>query len=127
MSNTSRHLTAAIAWLFAPLVVIPAFVWGALPATPLLSTLVSILWGLGFVCVFASWAFRDAPAHGRSRNVALGFTAAWFLVFFFAVFPYLFVTRGAKGGLVASLKFLSFCLALAIAWLGVPAIFGRLF
>lgn len=79
------------------------------------------------VVVFASWAGRDAPAHGKSRNVALGFTAAWFLVFVFAVFPYLFVTRGAKGGLVASLKFVSLCFALAIVWLGVPVVISRFF
>lgn len=86
-----------------------------------------MVWGIGLALIFASWALRDAPAHGKSRNIALGFTAAWFLVFFIAVFPYLFVTRGAKGGLVAALKFLSLCLGFAIFWLGVPIVVGHLF
>lgn len=128
MSNTTRHIAAALVWLVAlPLVAVALFASGALPGSELHSTVVSVVWGVGLVAVFASWALRDAPSHGKSRSVALGFTAAWFLVFFLAVFPYLFVTRGAKGGLVASLKFVSLCLGFAILWLGVPAVFSRLF
>lgn len=110
-----------------PLFGVALFAVGALPSSPLHSMIGSVVWGLGLVAIFASWALRDAPAHGKSRNVALGFTAAWFLVFFLAVVPYLFVTRGAKGGLVAALKFVSLCLGLAIAWLGVPIVVGYLF
>jgi hypothetical protein len=128
MSNTSRHIAAALAWLFAlPLLALALFASGALPSSLFHSTVVSVVWGIGLVAIFSSWALRDAPAHGKSRNVALGFTAAWFLVFFVAVFPYLFVTRGAKGGLVATLKFVSLCLGFAIVWLGVPVVLGRLF
>lgn len=127
MNNTSRHIAAAAAWLFAvPLLAVPLVASGALPSSPLHSKVVSVVWGIGLVLIFASWALRDAPAHGKSRNLALGFTAAWFLVFFLAVFPYLFVTRGAKGGLVAALKFISLCLGFAIVWVGVPMVFGRL-
>ena len=127
MKNTSRHIAVAIAWLFGlPALALALLVSGALPSSQFHSTAVSVAWGIGLVGIFASWALRDAPAHGKSRNVALGFTAAWFLVFVLAVFPYLFVTRGAKGGLVASIKFVSLCLAFAIIWLGVPAITSRI-
>jgi hypothetical protein len=127
MSNTSRHIAAALAWLVTlPLLAGALFASGGLPSSPLPSTLVSVVWGAGLIVIFASWALRDAPAHGKSRNVALGFTAAWFIVFFLAVVPYLFVTRGARGGLVAALKFISLCLAFAIAWLGLPIVIGRL-
>jgi hypothetical protein len=128
MSNTYRHIAVAFAWLVAlPALAVALFASGTLPISQFHSAVVSVTWGVGLVGVFGSWALRDAPAHGKSRNVALGFTVAWFLVFFLAVFPYLFVTRGGKDGFVASLKFVSLCLAFAIIWLGVPAIFGRLF
>lgn len=86
-----------------------------------------MVWGLGLVAIFTSWALRDAPAHGRSQTVALVFAACWFVAFALAVFPYLFVTRGAKGGFIASLKFVSLCLGFAIVWLGVPTVFRNLF
>jgi hypothetical protein len=128
MSNTSRHIAAALTWLFVlPIFAFVLFASGAMPSSSLRSAAVSLVWGIGLVAIFASWALRDAPAHGKSRNVALGFTAAWLLIFFLAVIPYLFVTRGARGGLVAALKFFSLCLGFAIVWLGVPVIFGRLF
>lgn len=128
MSNTSRHIAAAFAWLFVlPLLLVALSFSGSLPTSEFHSAVLSLIWGVGLVSIFASWSLRDAPAHGKSLYVALGFTAAWFLVFVLAVFPYLFATRGIKRGLVASLKFLSLCLAFGIAWLGVPAIFSRLF
>lgn len=128
MNNTTRHIAAALAWLFAlPTLAVALFASGALPSSPFNSTLVSVCWGVGLILIFASWALRDAPAHGKSRNVALGFTAVWFVLPFFAVVPYLFVTRGAKGGLVAALQFISICLGFAIVWLGVPFVFFRLF
>lgn len=128
MNNTSRHIVAAIGWLGGiPLLVLPLFASGAFPLSTLHTTAASIVWGVGLVAIFGSWALRDAPTHGKSRNVALAFTAAWFLVLFLAVFPYLFVTRGAKAGLVAALKFLCLCLGFAILWMTVPALFGRVF
>ena len=123
MSRTGRHVLVAVAWLFGfPLVFVPLFLSGALPNAPLQSKVVSIVWGIGLVAVFASWSLQDAPAHGKSRNVAFAFTAAWFLVFFLAVLPYLFVTRGAKEGVVAALKFVSLCLACGIVGLLVPLV-----
>lgn len=129
MNNTSRHIVAAFGWLFGlPLLALALFVSGAFPpGSKLHSTVVSLVWGLGLVGIFASWALRDAPAHGKSRNVALAFSAAWFLIFFLAVFPYLFVTRGAKGGVVAALKFICLCLGFVTAWLAAPALFSRIF
>ena len=127
MSNTSRHIAAALAWLFGlPLLAVVLFSSGALPAgSQFHSTVVSLVWGVGLVAIFASWALRDAPAHGRSRSAALAFTAAWFVVFVFAVFPYLFFTRGLKNGIVAALTFASLCLAFAVAWLGFGVMLGK--
>jgi hypothetical protein len=88
--------------------------------------LLSVAWGIGLVAIFGSWSLVDATAHGKSRNVALAFTAAWFIVFFFAVFPYLFVTRGAKTGALASLRFLSLCLGCGVVWLFVPFVVHRM-
>ena len=59
--------------------------------------------------------------------MAIAFTAAWFLIFVFAVFPYLFVTRGAKEGAVSSLKFACLLLLLLIAWVTLPRLFGSVF
>ena len=81
--------------------------------------------GSGVAGLTASWALRDAPAHGRSRNAALVFVAGWFVVFALAVFPYLFFTRGFKNGLVAALKFTSLCLAFGVAWLGLGVLLGK--
>jgi hypothetical protein len=122
MSNTLRHVITAVAWLFGlPMVVFVLFASGALPtASPLHSQLISVIWGVGLVALFGSWALRDAPAHGKSRSMALGFTAAWVIAPVFTVFLYLFVTRGAKGGAVAALKFMSLCLGFAVTWIAVP-------
>jgi hypothetical protein len=126
MTHTTRHVAFAIGWfILFPFAVMPLFISGGIPSSN--APLVSALWGLGLVACFASWALVDAPAHGASRNIALGFTAAWFLVFVFAVFPYLFATRGKKVGALASLKFLSLCLACLITWLLLPRIFGSTF
>jgi hypothetical protein len=127
MSNTSRHIAAALAWLIAlPIFALALFAFAVLPSSQVYSVLLSLVWSIGLAAIFCSWALRDAPAHGKSRNLALGFTGAWFLVFFLAVIPYLFVTRGAKAGLVAALKFVSLCLGIAIVWLGAPVVVGRL-
>jgi hypothetical protein len=125
MGNTPRHVVVDLAWFaVVPAVLVPLVLSGAFPATRLHSSVASVAWGLGLVAIFASWALRDAPAHGKSRNVAWGFVAAWFVVFVLAVFPYLFFTRGLRGGLLASLKFACLCLAVVIAWVVVPRLFG---
>lgn len=123
MTPTTRHILFAASWfLLFPLAVIPLVASGGIPN----ATLISVTWGLGLVACFASWAWNDAPAHGASRNVALGFTAAWFLIFALAVFPYLLFTRGAKAGTVAALKFLCLCFACLIAFLLLPKLVGQL-
>jgi hypothetical protein len=125
MGHTPRHVVAGLAWfVLIPAALVPLVLSGALPATRLHSSLASVVWGVGPVAIFASWALRDAPAHGKSRNAAWGFTAAWFVVFVLAVFPYLFFTRGLRGGLLASVKFACLCLAVVIAWVAVPRLFG---
>jgi hypothetical protein len=127
MNHTLRHVLFGVAWLFGlPLIAVPLFLSGALPSSPLHSAFISAAWGLGLVAVFGSWALRDAPEHGKSKSVALGFTASWFLLFVVAVVPYLFVTRGARDGALASLKFVSLCLVCGIVWLLVPLIARRL-
>jgi hypothetical protein len=124
MANTQRHLLIATGWLFGvPLLgVVLALSFGALPGQPLYFSF-SALWGLGFLAIFWSWASKDAPDHGRPRAVAVWFTAAWLILFFFAVIPYLFVTRGAKNGLLSSVKFLCLLLVCAIVWLALPTLF----
>jgi hypothetical protein len=123
MANTQRHLLIAAGWLFGvPLIgVAVALGLGAWFPQPL-SFGFSTLWGLGFLAIFWSWASKDAPEHGRSRAFAAWFTAAWLALFLFAVIPYLFATRGAKDGLLSSVKFLCFCLVCAITWLAVPTL-----
>jgi hypothetical protein len=125
MGHTPRHVVAGLAWfVLVPAVLVPLVLSGALPATLLHSSVASVVWGVGLVVIFASWALRDAPAHGKSRNAAWGFAAAWFVVFVLAVFPYLFFTRGLRGGLLASLKFACLCLVVVIVWVAVPRLFG---
>lgn len=128
MGHTFRHIVLAAAWLFTlPLLVMawvssgPSGLWTMTPAV------FTAAWGAGLAAVFASWALRDAPAHGKPRAVAWGFTAAWLVMFFLAVFPYLFVTRGARGGFVAALKFAALLVVLGLVWLGVPLVVGGLF
>jgi hypothetical protein len=121
MNHTRRTLAMAAVWLFgAPLLLVPLLISSS--AAPQLSIVASAVWALGLIGLFAWWSMRDAPEHGKSKNTALIFTAAWFLVFFLAVFPYLFVTRGAKMGSVAALKFFSFCTVCAIVWLAIPLV-----
>lgn len=128
MNNTSRHVLAALGWLVSvPLILIPLFIAGWLQVSGARSLVVSVIWGAGLVPIFASWALRDAPAYGKSRNVALGFSAAWLVLFVFAVIPYLFVTRGLKGGLLTAIKFTCLCLAIAVVWVGAPRFLSGLF
>ena len=120
MNSTHKHMLAALAWLVScPLVFVALFVKGVAPPTGINFSIASLVWGLGLVACFGSWAWRDAPAHGKSRSVGMAFTAAWLLVFVLAMFPYLFVTRGARGGLAASLKFIAYCVACAAVLMAV--------
>jgi predicted membrane channel-forming protein YqfA (hemolysin III family) len=121
MSHTHRTLLIAATWLFAaPLLFLPLLM--LTPSEWRLSIVASVLWGLGFIGLFARWSMRDSAEHGKSKNTALFFTLAWFLVFFLAVFPYLFVTRGAKLGLLAALQFFSYCTVCGIGWLSIPLV-----
>lgn len=129
MNRTNRHVIAGVVWFLS----LPAAImfilssesgWVALQA---MGGSIGTLWGGGVMLVFCSWALRDAPEHGKARNIAWAFTLAWILLVFFAVFPYLFVTRGAKQGLLASIKYLCLLLAVAIAFVGIIPWLGRTF
>ena len=121
MQHTRRHVLFALAWFFGlPVLVVSLFIVGVLATSGPASVIASLVWGLGLAAIFCSWALKDAPAHGKPKSVAVAFTAAWFLVFVLAVFPYLFATRGFRAGVLASLQFLSLCLACSIVWLVVP-------
>jgi len=127
MTNTKRHVLFGVTWFFGfPILVVVAVLTGAVPFSQLHSTLLSLTWGLGVVATFASWSFRDAPSQGKSVYVAAAFTAAWFLLFAVAVFPYLFVTRGLKQGVLASLRFLALCLGCFVGWLAVLPLLGSM-
>src|SRR5688572_13878334 len=103
MNLAHRYLLLGAAWLVCvPLLAIAILSVGKFEGNAAASVLVSAVWTLGLVGIFWSWASKDVVAHGKSRSVAGWFTAAWFLLLFLAVFPYLFVTRGFKSGLVAS-------------------------
>jgi len=121
MAHTKKHLLIATAWLFScPVFIIIFATFGALPTGEFNNTLLSAVWGLGLVATFASWSFRDAPAHGKSVYFAVAFTVAWFFVFFLAALPYLFATRGARQGFFASLKYLAFCAACFAGFIFMP-------
>ncbi|CAN5533599.1 hypothetical protein BH11PSE7_BH11PSE7_11300 [soil metagenome] len=118
MTSTHKHMLAALAWLVGcPLVFVPLFVKGMATPTVVNLSIASVIWGLGLVACFGSWAWCDAPAHGKSRSVAMAFTAAWLLVFVLAVFPYLFITRGSREAMAASLKFIAYCVACAAVFM----------
>ena len=125
MNRTTAHILASIAWLFAaPFLVVPLVLSGAWSFSPAASVAASAASAIGFIAIFASWSIHDAPAHGKSKSLALAFSAAWLLIAFLAVFPYLFATRGARAGALASLRFLSLCFACGIAWLAFPGVVG---
>lgn len=129
MNNTILHLAYGIGWLFGvPVTAIIAFSVGLIPeGSPASSAVVSVLWALGLLALFASWAIRDAPVHGKSRYVAATFTVLWLVIPVVVIFPYLFTTRGAKEGLLASLKLASLLLALAVIWMGAFRLTGAMF
>ena len=120
MTSTHKHMLAALAWLAGcPLVFVALFVKGIAPPTGMNFSIASVIWGLGLVACFGSWAWRDAPAHGKPHSLAMAFTSAWLLVFVLAVFPYLFVTRGARKGGAASLKFIAYCMGCTAVFMAV--------
>jgi hypothetical protein len=126
MSHTLRHLVAATVWLaLVPATAIAFFAveWFPPEQMALIAVIVSLVWVVGLIGIFALWTLKDAPAHGKSRDAAMAFVAASLLFHFLAVFPYLFYTRGRKAGFLSSLQFACFCLAVAVAWVGVPWLF----
>jgi nicotinamide riboside transporter PnuC len=128
LSRTHRYVLLAGAWLLVvPLLAVPLMLFGAFPQSTLHSTLVSAVWGLGLIAIFGAWTWQDAPAHGKSHWLAVACTAAWFLLFVLAVFPYLFATRGAKQGAIASLQFVCLLLAFGVIWIAVPRLFSLVF
>jgi hypothetical protein len=122
MKLAHRYLLFGAGWFFSvPLLAVAVFAYSAFGGNVVLSTLVSVVWTLGLVGIFWAWASKDVVALGKSKNVARWFTAAWLVLLVLAVFPYLFVTRGLKNGLLASLQFACYLLACGIVFLGVPA------
>ena len=130
MTHTTRHILLGAAWLAVAPILVGAIVFSGAPEPGSLrsfAAVASFVWGLGFVGIFASWALRDAPAHGKSRASAIAFSASWLLLSALAVVPYLFYTRGFRGGTLASLKYVSLCLALGILFVGIPFVVSRSF
>lgn len=125
MSHTQRHVALGVAWFFGyPLLVIALILLGAIPFSEFHGVVLSATWGIGLASVFGVWSFADAPQYGKPILVAAVFTVAWFVVFVLAVFPYLFVTRGAKLGLLASLRFIGLVVACLVGWVGLLPLVG---
>lgn len=125
MTNTKRHVLLGVTWFYGfPAVAAMALVSGLVPFSQFHGSLLSVAWGLGLVATFASWSLRDAQDHGRSTLLAAAFTAAWFLIFALAAFPYLLVTRGLKEGTLASLRFLVLCLGCLLGWMAIFPLLG---
>lgn len=123
MGNTARHVILGCLWFHGFLLAAAGlFRNGALSSSPLPTALTFVVWTLGMALVFASWAWRDAPTHGKSRKLAVACAAGWCLVFCFAAVPYFVATRGAKRGSLAGLKFLALCAGLPLSWIVIPAI-----
>ena len=128
MKLAHRYLLFGAGWFFSvPLLAVAVFAYSAFGGNVVLSTLVSVVWTLGLVGIFWAWASKDVVALGKSKNVARWFTAAWLVLLVLAVFPYLFVTRGLKNGLLASLQFACYLLACGIVFLGVPRLIFSIF
>ena len=129
MSRTNLHVIAGVGWFLGlPIAFIFCSSYGiSLSGLDAIAEAMGVFWGGGLVAVFCSWALKDSTEHGKSQYMALIFTLAWFVLLFFSVFPYLFVTRGAKEGLLASLKYLCLLIATAIAFIAVLPLLGRTF
>ena len=130
MSRTSRHLLFALFWLGIFSLVAVAFIGSAnldFGHMSFYAQVGSLVWVIGFAGIFYSWAREDAPAHGKSAKSAVVFTALWFFFIFFAHVAYLFFTRGLRSGVLATLRFISFLLGAAIAWLLLGRLLHALF
>jgi hypothetical protein len=128
MKLAHRYLLFGAGWFFSvPLLAFAVFSVAASDGNVAVSTLVSVVWTLGLVCIFWAWASKDVIALGKSKNVARWFTAAWLVLLVLAVFPYLFVTRGLKNGLLASLQFACYLLACGIVFVGAPSLIFSMF
>ena len=127
MTRTQQHLLIALAWMVGwPLIFTPLFIKGIVPPSHIYTVGATIIWALGFITCFTSWAWRDAPEHGKPRMAVCLFTAAWCVVFALAMFPYLLYTRGMKPGAIACLQFFGFCVVCAGAFFGTSLI-SRMF
>ena len=119
MNRTLTHLLLALCWLAVFTLAITVAVQTANPDEGHMrfyARVGSLIWALGFVAIFFSWARKDAPAHGRSIRSAVVFAVARPFFNIFAHVVYLFFTRGMREGLLASLKFACFLLAACMAW-----------
>ena len=120
-------MLTALAWMVGwPLIFTPLFIKGIVPPSQIYTVAATVIWALGFIACFASWAWRDAPEHGKTRLAVGLFIAVWCAVFALAMFPYLFFTRGMKAGTIASLQFFGFCVVCAGAFFGTSLI-SRMF
>ncbi|RJP64805.1 MAG: hypothetical protein C4535_16485 [Comamonadaceae bacterium] len=129
MTYTHRHIIAGVSWFFGlPAVGISLLFSGLLPVDQSVgAATISLLWGAGLLGVFGSWAWQDAPQHGKSRYVALSFTMGWILLPFLVVFPYLLLTRGVKEGFASSLQWFCVVIGVLIFFVGVIPWLGRTF
>ena len=122
MNRAVRHLLYGFAWLvgFIVLALAVASSWDLsdLGRNQFRGQVGSLIWVLGFAAIFFSWARVDVAEHGKPRGAALLFAALWPFLVFIAHIGYLFYTRGLRSGLVASLKFVCYLLAVAIALAG---------
>ena len=128
MTRTSRHLLLSLSWLlgFAVLVV---FMSSSMDLSDpgrnqFHGQLGSMVWVLGFVAIFFSWARVDAIQHGKSKTSVVVFTLLWPFLIGFVHLGYLFYTRGFRNGLLASLKFVCFCLSAGLAMLLLAKLLG---
>lgn len=83
-----------------------------------------MIWVLGFAAIFFSWARVDAIQYGKSKSSVVAFTLLWPFLIGFAHLGYLFYTRGFRNGLLASLKFVCFCLSAVLAMLLLAKLWG---
>ncbi len=108
MSNTAKHAALAFAWL----TLLPLFMMLGGSQN---SALNSFLWVGGLAFSFTSWALQDAKNFDVKKSTVYWHTAGWLIIPILIVFSYLYVSRGKKGGTIASLKYLTYCV---ICWVG---------
>lgn len=128
MTRTSRQLLLSLSWLlgFGILVILVSSSMDLSDPgrNAFYGQLGSIVWVLGFVAIFFSWARVDAIQHGKSKASVVVFTLLWPLLIGFVHLGYLFYTRGLRNGLLASLKFVCFCLSAGLAMLVLAKLWG---